>query len=272
MMINILISTIDAGIGKIEKVLLRPRPDLKYIVSHQVTGERYRPVPEALQREDVVVGQIAGRGLSRNRNNAIALADGDIALLADDDVRYRPEYITALLEAFRADPDVDVGCFRIATPDGEGEYKDYAAHAFLLNEESHHFISSMELAFRLAPIKSRGITFDPRFGAGSELVSHGEEAVFIHDCIRAGLKVKYIPAYVVEHPANSTIKAMPPYAAERNIFKGAYDARRYGWLAYPAAFFGALRLWPELKKAGTGPARYMRERLRGASYIYRQKS
>ncbi len=269
MIVNILIATIDAGIGKVEKVLLDPRPEIKYIVSHQVTEERFRFVPGALKRSDVAVGQIEGRGLSRNRNNALAMAGGDIALLADDDARYRPEYIAEVLKAFEADRALDVACFKIATPAGEGAYKDYAAESYLLNEESRHYISSLEIAFRLMAVKNRGLQFDERFGLGSQLVCYGEEAVFIHDCIQAGLKVKYIPAYVAEHAAQSTTGTRAQYAAENNIFKGAYDARRYGWLAFPGAVLGALQLWPALKREGKSPLRYLGERLRGAWHIYR---
>ncbi len=270
MVVNVLIATIDSGIEKVENILLGPRPDIRYIVSHQVTEERFRPLPAGLNREDVVVGQIGGRGLSRNRNNALAMADGDIAILADDDVRYRPEHFQAAQDAFKADRDLEVACFKIATPGGRPDYKEYFGTAYLLNEEEHHYISSLEIAFRLDAIRSKGITFDERFGMGSELISYGEEAVFIYDCIRAGLKVKYIPEDVVEHSAASTIKTMAAYDSAKNIFKGAYDARRYGWLAYPAAFFGMLRLWPELKRLRKSPRQYLGERLRGAAHIYRQ--
>ena len=270
MIINILIATIDSGIERVEALLLAPRPDLKYIVSHQVTEEKFRPVPVSLHRADVVVRQIGGRGLARNRNNALAMTDGDIAMLADDDARYRPGYFWTVLDAFRADRDMAVACFKIATPEGQPEYKEYAGSAYLLNEESHHYISSLEIAFRPDLIKSRGIRFDERFGIGSGIISYGEEAVFIHDCIKAGLKVKYIPEYAAEHAAASTINTMNEYDPARNIFKGAYDARRYGWLAFPAAFFGMLRLWPELKRLNKSPLQYLMERLRGAARIFKK--
>jgi len=269
MIVNVLIATIDAGIGKVDKILLETRPDVQYVVSHQVTDEQYRTIPTALKRNDVTVGQIEGRGLSRNRNNALALAGGDIALLADDDVRYRPEYFEALLNTFNADRTIDVACFKIATPEGAAEYKDYAETSYLLNDQVHHYISSLEIAFRIKAVKNRGIVFDQRFGLGSELVSCGEEAVFIHDCIQAGLKVKYYPVYVVEHALQSTTRSRTEYATENNIFKGAYDARRFGWKAFPAAFIGTLQLWPSLRKEGKKPLQYLGERLRGAFYIYR---
>ncbi|MBW6464466.1 MAG: glycosyltransferase [Firmicutes bacterium] len=268
MIVNILVCTIDAGIERVEKILLDPRSDLKYIISHQVTDERFKKIPESLKRSDILVGQIEGRGLSRNRNNAFSMADGDIAILADDDVHYREEYINNVIKTFEAEPDLGVACLKIATPEGDPEFKDYTDHPYLLNEESSHYISTLEISYRIKLIRSRGIVFDERFGLGSELNSFGEEAVFIHDCIRAGIKVKYIPEYVVEHPAVTTIKSLDKYATLNVVFKGAYDARRYGWLAFPAAFLDYFRLRGDLKAEAKKPKDYLRERLRGACYIF----
>ena len=267
MKLNILLATIDGGIERVGEVLLKPLPDVNYIISHQLTAETCRLIPPELKREDVIISQIEGRGLARNRNNALNLADGDIALLADDDLRYKPEYFQTVINAFEIDRAMDLACFKIATPVGEPEYKDYSTHPYILNEESHHYISSIEIAFRPEAIKAKKITFDERFGLGSPLIRYGEEAVFIYDCIRAGLRVKYIPEYIVEHSMISSARALPEFDRERNIFKGAYDARRYGWKAVPAAFIDLLRLWPRLKKDGKAPLAYFRERLSGASYI-----
>ena len=270
MLVNILISTIDAGIKRVENVLLPPRHDLKYLVSHQVTDEQFRAIPTSLQRKDVLIDQIEGRGLSRNRNNAFAMADGDIGILADDDVLYRDEYIDTVLTAFSADQDLDVACFKIATPAGEPEYKDYTAFSYLLDRESHHYISTIEITVRLKSLRDNKLRFDERFGLGSKLNSFGEEAVFIHDCIEAGLKLKYFPGYVVEHEATSTIKGTNLYATSNNIFKGAYDACRFGWLAFPAAFYGTLRYWPMLARSKKSPCTYLQERLQGVLYIFRE--
>ena len=267
MMINILISTIDEGMARVEDILLAPRDNVRYIVSHQVTDDRFLQVPEGLKRSDVVLSQIEGRGLSRNRNNVLKYAGEGVCLLADDDVRYTGENFEAIREAFAGDPQLEVACFKIATPPGEGEYKDYACDPYLLNEKNGHYISSLEIAFRSEAVKDKGIKFDERFGLGSGLIHYGEEAVFIHDCIKAGLKVKYIPSYVVEHSVMSATKAMEEYTTAKNIFKGGYDARRYGWRALSAAFYDALRLRAELARYHRSPLVYLNERLKGASYI-----
>jgi len=271
--ISLLIATIDAGIRKVDRVLLEPRPEIDYYISHQVTGELFRKIPESLKtRSDVQISQIKGRGLSRNRNHLLDIAMGDLALLADDDARYRMEYFETLRRIFAENQDIDVACFKIATPEGYPEYKEYSEESFLLNYTSRHYISSLEVAFRLSTVKKMGLKFDERFGAGSEYVTYGEEAVFIHDCIKAGLRVKYFPEYIVEHSAESTVRKMDEFDQQRIIFKGAYDARRYGLLAFPAAFAGTFTQRQKLIEAGVNPFHYLGERLRGAAYILRSKA
>jgi glycosyltransferase involved in cell wall biosynthesis len=267
MKLSVLVSTLDAGIDRVGAVLLEPLRDVTYFISHQVTAAAYRVIPPELQREDVSVTQIEGRGMSRNRNSTLKMADGDIALLADDDVRYKPQYFQTVIEAFYADPQLDVACFKIATHPGEPEYKDYFPQPYSLNNESHHYISSIEIAVRLSSIRKKGITFNEHFGLGSPFVQFGEEAVFIFDCIRSGLNVKYIPEYAVEHSATSAATKQPEFGEVRVIFKGAYDAHRYGWKALPAAFLDALSLKRKLKASGKSSLLYLRERLRGVSYI-----
>lgn len=271
MIINLLVATIDEGLKEVKGLLLEPRPDVRYIVAHQVSGASYRAIPEELKREDVTVIQQEGRGLARNRNQALRLADGDIALLADDDARYSKENLDVLKSVFGSNEGPDVACFKIATPPGEAQYKDYAAHSYDLRRESHHYTSSLEIAFRPAVIRANKIAFDERFGLGSELISSGEEAVFIYDCIRAGLKVEYFPHYVVTHPATSSVSTLGEYSRERVLFKGAYDARRYGWPAIPAAFIDTMKLRRRLKAAGITKSAYLRNRLRGAFYILTTK-
>jgi len=271
--ISLLIATIDAGIRKVDRVLLEPRPGIRYYISHQVTGELFRKIPESLKaRSDLQLSQIKGRGLSRNRNHLLDLAMGDLALLADDDARYRMEYFETLRRTFAENQDIDVACFKIATPEGYPEYKDYSEESFLLNYTSRHYISSLEMAFRLSSIKKMGLKFDERFGVGSEFISYGEEAVFIHDCIKAGLRVKYFPEYIVEHSAESTVRRLDEFDSQRNTFKGAYDARRYGWLAFPAAFGGTFTQRQKLMDAGVNPFHYLKQRLRGAAYIFGRKA
>ena len=57
---------------------------------------------------------MAGKGIAINRNHALKYFHGDIAIFADDDVRYTDEYINNIFSVFKHS-DVDIACFRAKT-------------------------------------------------------------------------------------------------------------------------------------------------------------
>jgi len=268
MLINVLISTLDEGIHQINDVLLKPIAGVDYLVSQQITRDEYKTLPEVLQnRKDVAVVQISGKGLSANRNHAIKEAKGDIALLADDDVSFLPDTFIIINNVFLKDETLDVACFKIKTPDGEPDYKNYPLKKFRLTSGKHHSISSVEIAFRLNSIKEKNIRFDERFGIGSGIFFAGEESLFIHDCLRKGLKVVFYPEFIVGHPYQSSQRNIQPFDKQRTLLYGGLDARKAGWLAIPKAFLKTIRLLPALLVRGKNPILYLKQRLKGVFII-----
>jgi glycosyltransferase involved in cell wall biosynthesis len=271
--IIILICTIDEGIEKVEAVLLREQPGVQYLVSQQYTDKKFLPIPISLQlRPDVSISQIEGKGLSKNRNNALKLADGDLALIADDDVRYLPGAIDLVRETFEKDPSLDIACFKIRTGEGEAEYKKYPKKPTRIRSLFHHHFSSVEVAFRLSSVRARGIKFDERFGLGSERIVWAEENVFIEDCLKAGLNVQFFPSYLVSHPKKPGYRQSIDIELIRNEVRGAYHARILGWKAVPAAFADILFHTPSLLLRGRNPLRLLKERLSAIRYIFSTNS
>lgn len=266
--LNILISTIDERIWQVEKVLLKPRDDVKYIVSHQYTRETYKKVPPKLKRSDVTVSQLKGKGVAKSRNNNIKLATGDIAFFGDDDVTFRSHYIETLKETFLSNPDADVILFKVKTGPGEPEYKNYPERKVEMKKKLFS-VSTVEIAFRVKNIKESGIFFDERFGAGMELLINSEETIFIEDCIKKGLKVMFIPEYIAEHPYQSTVKSIPRFDKKKNWVTGAYDCRTNGRIALLKAFLGTIKMVPELIKNNINPFTYLYHRLSAVIYILR---
>ena len=127
MKLNILVCTTVKRIADVAGLLLPQRCDVSYIVSVQYDGEALPSVcvPE-LKREDVAVHFLRGFGLCRNRNNALRLADGDIALIADDDLRYKTEYFDTVLRVFEENKGLDVALFKMTCDIGGKEHKPYS--------------------------------------------------------------------------------------------------------------------------------------------------
>lgn len=265
MILNILISTIDDGINQIPEILLPIRSDVKYIVSHQYLDNKFLSIPKELIRDDVLVSQIPGKGLTKSRNNAIRLATGDICVIADDDVRYTNEYFDTILQIYRTSV-VDLACFMIYTGKDNLPYKNYPDKEILINSLQDHSPSSIEITFLLKPILEKNILFDERFGLGSWL-SGGGENLFVYDAINAELQVKFFPFFIVQHPFESTIKSFSKYHQRRVRVGGALDARLNGWVSIPKAFAASIKYLSDLIRNRKNPLVYIYDRVIGSIYI-----
>lgn len=186
--LDILICTYAGGILDIPRMLLPERSDVRYTISMQFSTPSWKElVPkELLNRRDVTLGFLPGTGLSRNRNNSIALSSGDILLIADDDNVYTNEYIDTILQAWNENPDADILTFQAETLEGNP-----------LHEYPAQFVSSVEMTMRRDSIIWNNLKFNERFGLGSPKLCAGEEDVFLANARRQGLTIRYIPKVIV---------------------------------------------------------------------------
>ena len=194
MTLQLLISTLDDGINRVAAMLLPQHEGLEYLISWQHTDGKELDVPHELQRDDVLVHHLAGRGLSRNRNNCIEHATADVCLIADDDCRYTIEQLQAVIDTFKAHPQVDIATFQYS---GEGDTKCYPqCEADLQTFPKGYYVSSIEIAFRRTSVQHR-VWFNENFGLGTEPFHCGEEHLFIQDALATGLKCHYYPIAIV---------------------------------------------------------------------------
>jgi glycosyltransferase involved in cell wall biosynthesis len=262
-----LISTYGNGIRNVENILLFPEFGLSYLVSHQDPENLCPELPEFLERRDVAVHRIASTGLSKNRNNALKMADADIVVLADDDIRLHPAYPHHVRAAFKKFPDADVICFQIRTPEGSPPYKNYPELPGYLTKFSQlKAVSSIEIAFRRKKILENKLTFDERFGLGTQADS-GEEFLFLANCLRKGLKILFFPSYIVEHDFGSSVKDRPYYEDRRLFSTGAQNYVLYRDFAYVRNLLALVRRWPSLKKAGISASHFLKMKNAGCRYI-----
>lgn len=235
MVVDILICTLNEGVYDVDKVLLPYHESIRYKVSHQISDLKLYPIPDELKRKDVEVCQICGVGLSFNRNNAISMAEGDVCVIADDDVRYCLNDIEKLIEIFSENQNLDVFVGKIRTYEGEPQYKNYRTRIRNISWLNIGSISSVEIAFRKESLINKNIFFDTNFGLKGSLYSKGEEAVFLSDCLRKNLKVVYFPVYIVKHHYYSSGKKSV-YNREDAEYWGALSYRIFGALANVVMF------------------------------------
>lgn len=128
------------------------------------------------------------KGVGINRNLAIQLSEAEILLFADDDIAYYDGALEGVEAAFRALPDADVIFFAIdMTRDGVVFDRRRNPVKRLRIWNSLKF-GACRMAVRRDAIVKKRISFSTLFGGGG-VYSHGEDTVFICDCLRAGLKV-----------------------------------------------------------------------------------
>lgn len=262
-----LISTYGNGIRKVENMLLFPEYGISYLISHQDPKTECTELPEKLKREDVKVVKLNASGLSKNRNNALRHASSDILVLADDDITLHPAYPHQVLKTYKKHPEIDVVCFQIRTPEGSPAYKKYPATVRKLTRLNEiKSVSSIEITFRRKSIREKHIWFDERFGLGAT-ANYGEEFLFLAECLRKGLKILFFPAYIVEHPYESSVKNRPFYEDQRLIATGAQNYVLYRDFAYVRNLFALLRRWPDLKKAGVSARHFLEMKNAGCRFI-----
>jgi len=129
------------------------------------------------------------RGLSKSRNLAIHNSSADICVIADDDLFYENNYVEIIIEAYKKNPDADIIAFSVPSSNKERPTK-------ILKKTNVNVLQSMKLAsfqltFRRKRIVDNQISFNTLFGAGSIYVC-GEENIFLIECFRKGLKVKFV--------------------------------------------------------------------------------
>ena len=239
MTLELLVCTIDLGIHNVKHLLLAPIEGVSYLVSWQHSHDFIaHSVPPELQRDDVKIITLKGRGLSRNRNNAIRHASADICLIADDDCTYRSEYFAQIIDVFSKNTSLHLATFMMKhSADG----KQYPAHSFSLSHYAKgYYATSFEIAFRREFVQGR-IWFNENFGLGAPVLQSGEENLFIKDATDAGLHCRFFPIVVVEHnhPTTSSSRISQPGVI---MAEGAYISIAYPLSCLPRLLLKAFRL------------------------------
>lgn len=266
MQLQLLISTFGDRIRNIENLILDKRENISYLISCQVENTAI-DLPESLDRDDITIISSYTKGLSKNRNNCLRHATGDIVMILDDDVKLKHEYLDRVLSFFN-DSEVDLAVSKIETPEGQPEYKHYSNQGYFLNNiKQLKNVSSVEISFRLKPLVEKSIFFNEAFGLGMQANS-GEELIFLNDCMRKGLKIKYFPEYTVCHDFESSTKSISPYSEKRLFVAGAQAAALYGKAAYFRNIISVFFRLKDLIKLKISVLKFLKYKNDGAGYFF----
>lgn len=238
----------------IERVVAMDLPEVAgvhYWVSWQM--HENLPVPESLaSRKDVSVLCTDTIGLSNNRNNLLENAEGDIFLIADDDLRYTSDQVRSVIDVFDENPEIDYASFMFTGADA----KVYPSHVCHLWPVPKNFSqTSFEVAIRNNSRTTR-LRYNPFFGLGAPVLRSGEDELFLISAIRLGLNCRFFPIIITHHEGLTTGNRK---ITDNGVLKasGAVIAVQYPFTAFMRIPLKAYRLHKSGQSSFLRSLRYM---------------
>lgn len=144
------------------------------------------------KKNDIMYLNFDEKGVGLNRNNSLMRATGDICLFADDDMIYENDYVEKVEKAFKENPDADVIIFNLIE---NNPRRFIIKKKTKINFWNYMRYGTARIAIKLKSIKENAIYFNQCFGGGTEHC-HGEDNLFLTDCLRKKMKIYAIPEYI----------------------------------------------------------------------------
>lgn len=134
------------------------------------------------------------KGAARNRNEVLNRATADLCVLADDDLHFVDGYPDLVCEAFAACPQADILVFNLIE---KRPIRKVNTRYQRVRWYSYGPYGAPRLVLRREAVLKAGVRFNEDFGGGARYGS-GEDTIFLHDCLKHGLKVYTAPLALAE--------------------------------------------------------------------------
>lgn len=194
--LTIAIATIGDRLHGID--LPEPMAGVDYLITCQ-NGAGIQPLSFD-SRMDVQVVHVASTGLSRNRNEGLARAEGELVLFSDDDIRLEPEGLCAVRKAFGNAPEL---ALVLGWRAGRLRCDSRHSRVYPLSRFNSGRACAPEFTVRSAMVRAQAIRFDEEFGVGARYPI-GEDYIFVSDILKAGLSGQSLPVVVGRHSGQSS--------------------------------------------------------------------
>ncbi len=148
----------------------------------------------------VIIRREKGVGLSRN--TALEHSDHELIQFGDDDIIYDEGYAGRIVKEFDAHPEADVLLFNVKAQEGRETYwnTDFAR----VNWRNYGRYPAYAFCARRDKLIASGVKYSLLFGGGAPYMN-GEDSLFLHDCLKAGLGIYRTDVYLgKEKPGHST--------------------------------------------------------------------
>ena len=135
----------------------------------------------------------AERGVGRNRNNALMRADADLVLFADEDIIYNDDYESRILHEFERNPEADIMMFNVTAVESRQTYENVRHKRVRWYNYGRY--PTYAMCAKLESLRKANVWFSLLFGGGAKY-SNGDDTLFIHDCLKKGLKIFAVPVII----------------------------------------------------------------------------
>ena len=133
------------------------------------------------------------RGVGRNRNNALLRARAQYVLFADEDIIYDDDYEESILSAFAANPEADILMFNVSAVEERRTYENRRWKRVRWYNYGRY--PTYAMCAKLDPLRRANVWFSLLYGGGAAY-SNGEDSLFIHDCLKKGLRIGAVPVTI----------------------------------------------------------------------------
>lgn len=141
------------------------------------------------------------RGVGLSRNTALMYADSDIVLFSDEDVVLDKGYGELIKDAYMKYPDADMLIFNVKVAPDRRTYWNEAVKRIRWYNYGRY--PAYSISGKLDALRRSNVHFSLLFGGGAKY-SNGEDSLFLHDCLKAGLKIYALPVCIGEEIARES--------------------------------------------------------------------
>lgn len=154
---------------------------------------------ETINGNNVKLVTTSTRGLSKNRNIALLniSEEAEYIMFSDDDLRFYDNYEELVLKAFDENPQADAIKFNLNSVSQRKISMSPIGRFHRVNRREVTSWGVWGLAIRAKVIKTHKLTFNERFGTGTENYC-GEDTIFLQELLKKRLKVFASPEYIAD--------------------------------------------------------------------------
>ena len=187
--LEILISAVNKDASMLPGVM---KPESDAVIVNQLIGDK---APTGVVEGDssftygghrVRVMTRREKGVGLSRNTALEASEGEIIQFGDDDIVYSNGYASRIADEFDKHPEADIILFNVKQQPGRETYHntDYKKVSWY----NYGRYPAYAICARRQKLIDSGVRYSLLFGGGAPYMN-GEDSLFLHDCLKAGLKI-----------------------------------------------------------------------------------